>query len=394
MATFKALTSNDITTTRTLLHEAIPMTGTLVSGTYGVANTSTAYPNEENIKNYSHGMFQSVFDYPHLSSSANHIFDITMGYATSSEFASDNSTQNTKKINMYNQMAQVLVGHDHTGSIKEFQIPGGNVIKEAYFINFSRLLTKDEIKKGSFSLQLATASAFTAPFTSGDDADAEHTNPRTLADSGGDDSYDASTSFYTDSPAGEYAVLTQSVNPIDPEEGQPCGLLYYQAGIAVISASMFWPLDDDNKRNGTAHDDDDYIVISGSGPGTDLADEDIGTDSQLSFRKMFPSASISASCHAIRRRLQNISFNNTTELNSTIHYCRIGHNDYNYSSNPTYLSASKIRVKNTHSDTPISYITTIGLYGPDNELLAVAKLSEPLKKTPESELTLRVRLDY
>ena len=43
---------------------------------------------------------------------------------------------------------------------------------------------------------------------------------------------------------------------------------------------------------------------------------------------------------------------------------------------------------------PVSYMTTIGLYSPNNELLAVAKLSEPLKKTPSNELTLRVRLDY
>ncbi len=40
------------------------------------------------------------------------------------------------------------------------------------------------------------------------------------------------------------------------------------------------------------------------------------------------------------------------------------------------------------------FITTVGLYSSDNELLAVAKLSEPLKKDPTTEFTLRVRLDY
>ena len=49
-------TNTDVTTTRTLLHEAIPVTGAIVSGTY----------NEENIKNYTHGQFQSVYDYPYL----------------------------------------------------------------------------------------------------------------------------------------------------------------------------------------------------------------------------------------------------------------------------------------------------------------------------------------
>ena len=66
--TFKSFLNSDVTATRTLLHEAIPLTGTIVSGTYS----------EENIKNFSHGMFQSVYDYPYLSSSANHIFDLTI----------------------------------------------------------------------------------------------------------------------------------------------------------------------------------------------------------------------------------------------------------------------------------------------------------------------------
>jgi hypothetical protein len=51
-------------------------------------------------------------------------------------------------------------------------------------------------------------------------------------------------------------------------------------------------------------------------------------------------------------------------------------------------------VKNVSTDMPASYITTVGLYSADNELLAVAKTSEPLKKDPTNELTLRVRLDY
>ena len=95
-----------------------------------------------------------------------------------------------------------------------------------------------------------------------------------------------------------------------------------------------------------------------------------------------------------RHRLENISFNNTTELNSSIYFCRAGHNEFNYSANPSYLSSSKIVVKDDPTDTPVSYITTVGLYSANNELLAVAKLSEPLRKTPETEYVLRVRLDY
>ena len=96
--------ATDITTTRTFLHEVLPMTGSILSGTY----------NDENIKNYVHGMFQSVYDYPYLSSSANHIFDLTVGFDETSALSASAATQNTKKINLYNEFAQVLLGY--TGS--------------------------------------------------------------------------------------------------------------------------------------------------------------------------------------------------------------------------------------------------------------------------------------
>ena len=162
--TFKTLLPSDVVDSRTKLHENIPITGTIVSGTY----------NNENIKTFSHGMFTSVFDYPFLSSSANHIFDVTAGYSSRSSLSASNyslsAVQKTQKINIYNQMAQVLVGHDATGSIRDFDedgnLAGGTKIKEAYFLNFSRLLTKDEIKKGTFSLDLYVGNS--APDFDGD----------------------------------------------------------------------------------------------------------------------------------------------------------------------------------------------------------------------------------
>ena len=152
-------TDEDIVSTRTLLHEQIPLTGTIASGTYS----------DNNIKNYSHGMFQSAYDYPYLSSSANHIYDLTFRYSTGSILQSTSSVQNTKKINIYNQMAQVLVGYDATGSIRRFDedgniVDGGTKLNECIFINFSRLLNKDEIKKGSFTIQLGTGS-YANPFS-------------------------------------------------------------------------------------------------------------------------------------------------------------------------------------------------------------------------------------
>ena len=144
---FKNLGENDIVSTRTLLHEAIPLTGTIVSGTY----------NDNNIKFHTHGMFQTVYDYPYLSSSANHIFDITYGMSTNSAVYDTSVNQYKKKKNIYNQMAQILVGYDVTGSVLEFDadgniLAGGSKLRDNYIIPFSRLLVKDEVKKGTFTM--------------------------------------------------------------------------------------------------------------------------------------------------------------------------------------------------------------------------------------------------
>ena len=340
--TFKTLNSaNDVTSTRTLLHEAIPLTGTIASGTY----------TDENIKTYSHGMFESVYDYPYLSSSANHIFDITTGYSSDSALSGATSVQNSKKLNIYSQMAQVLVGYDATGSIQRFDqdgdiASGGAKIDEAIFVNFSRLLTKDEIKKGSFVASFLDAGTPVA-----------RTTTLTLQD------HNAATSYKVNSPAGEYGILyTGSASEATASNG--VGLVYYQAGVVVLSGSVFASTD--------------------MGPGY----------SSGTFDALATGSSIEVMANSFRNRLVDIDFNNTVELNSTVYFCRASHNEFNYSNNPTYLSESQIRVKNSTTDNPVSYVTTVGLYSSDNELLAVAKLSEPLKKDPNTEVTLRVRLDF
>mgnify|MGYP000093577859 CR=1 FL=1 len=349
---FKTFSSSDRTTTRTLLHEAIPITGTLVSGTYAQVGVPQR---NANIKTYSHGMFQSVYDYPYLSSSANHIFDVTCGFSTNVDAGSQTSVSGTatvqvaKKVNIYNQMAQTLVGYDTNGSIRPFDQDGdlsaGTKIHNAVFLNFSRLLVKDEIKKGSFRLDLGVNSSSAAPF-------AGHDGMTYITDAG------AETSYKVNSPAGEYGLLKSGSTNV--------GLIYYQAGIAVLTSS---------------------IAGASSSFGGIVADRVPET--------CLTSETIDVFADSFRHRISNVSFNNTTELNSTIYFCRANHNEFNYSSNPTYLTGSKIRVKNENIlAPPKSYVTTVGLYSADNELLAVAKLSEPLRKDPSNELTLRVRLDY
>ena len=373
--TYKSLSTNDIVTTKTLLHEAIPITGTIASGSYNTGSPAV----EQNIKNYTHGQFQSIYDYPYLSSSANHIFDMSVGISSTSALSgtTGNHKEISKKINMYNQMTQVLMGYDENGDVQLFDedgdlIAGGTKLKEVIFFNFARLITKDEIKKGTFSIDLAVTEARDVS-TPANMAAAKIK----LRDTG------AQNDYRVNSPAGDYAILYAEEaagtnvlhsNAQADAKTTKAGLLFYQAGVAVISASVFM-----ENADGILH--------------TDLNDTNMNA-SNHSIEQLLSGSSITGSCDAIRERVVNISFNNTTELNSTVYFCRAHHNEFNYSTNPTYLSSSQIFVKNEHSDSPISYITTVGLYSADNELLAVAKLSEPLRKDPTNELTLRVRLDY
>jgi hypothetical protein len=396
--TFKPLSAaTDIKSHRTNLHEAIPLTGTIVS-----ASAYNEGAGDLNIKNYSHGMFQSVYDYPYLSSSANHVFDISFGFGTGSILSESSGVtifQRKQKRQMYNELAQVLAGYDTTGSIREFDEDGdftsGDKINEAIFLPFARLLTKDEFQKGQFYMDLSVDPTGNNPAGAalGDAYSVGQSEVRVrVKDVSG------STSYKTNSPSGEYNILylTSSVSGEAPKAwmqdvgvGVPCGLIYYQAGVVVLTASVFMPAASGGLLSNK--------VVDGSetfGKIAFLSGTTYGVDKVLSLPDMMLSSSISASADGLRARVQNISFTNTTELNSTVYFCRAGNDEFNYSSNPTYLSGSKIRVKTVQSDTPISYFTTVGLYGSDNELLATAKLSEPLKKTPDNEFTLRVRLDY
>ena len=375
--------NKDIVSTKTLLHEAIPLTGTIYK--FGTGSYL-----EENIKNFSHGQFQAVYDYPYLSSSANHIFDISVGYDEESPFSSSASIQNAKKINMYNMMAQTLMGYQssQTDGLRKFEpdiqkdVTAARPMKEVIFINFSRLLTKDQIKKGTFSMTIATGSW-------NDAINAGQTV--TITDSSASDNGGTVTHL-----GGDMGLLRVENGPLATLmlddagiTGGRCGNIFYQAGVVVLSSSIF-------QYGPSTGADGVRQSLNAPSSSTEIFSYqigDIGVNNK-SIQGTMTGSTISASCNAIRHRICSISFNNTTEINSNIYFCRVPWNRYNYSTNPTYLSGAQIRVKNIASDSPIAYITTIGMYNTAGELLATAKLSEPLRKDPTNELTLRVRLDY
>ena len=83
------------------------------------------------------------------------------------------------------------------------------------------------------------------------------------------------------------------------------------------------------------------------------------------------------------------------QIKSSHYFCRVKSDEYNWSQNPTYYTGSNAEIRNaTFIQDPKSYITTVGLYNSQNELLAVAKLSQPLLKSRDREAVIKVRLDF
>lgn len=81
-------------------------------------------------------------------------------------------------------------------------------------------------------------------------------------------------------------------------------------------------------------------------------------------------------------------YENVTKL---VYFCRLKNKKFNYSNNPTWVDDNNvIRSKGN----PTTYVTTIGLYSDSNELLAIAKLSKPAKKSFSDELLIKTEIKY
>jgi hypothetical protein len=90
------------------------------------------------------------------------------------------------------------------------------------------------------------------------------------------------------------------------------------------------------------------------------------------------------------------SFESTITLYETQYKCTLRENEFNFSQNPTQISGSSN--SGTLYDfatgsyfTP--YITTVGLYNNDKELLAVAKLAQPLRVSDTTDTSIMINLD-
>ena len=90
----------------------------------------------------------------------------------------------------------------------------------------------------------------------------------------------------------------------------------------------------------------------------------------------------------------SFSLNSEETITSDYIFVRIKNNDFNYTTNPSMISGSGEFYHPSLVNNPQTYITTVGLYNDNNELLGVAKLSKPLPKDFTKEALVRVKLDF
>lgn len=155
--------------------------------------------------------------------------------------------------------------------------------------------------------------------------------------------------------------------------------------------------------NGSAITGGGYVAGSGS---YGLVFPDLGTillnPSAISQSiRVAPSRSNNSDGFNPRRLYTSISLGASFGLNSqeTITsdyvFVRARNSEFNYSENPTFISGPTGEViYDEFINSPQTYITTVGMYNDQNELLAVAKLSRPLIKDFTKEALVRVKLDF
>ena len=297
------------------------------------------------------GSFLSVFhqdpNVPATANTAEVQFDV--GYANINGSGSQGNTTKTTAGNresaaMYSQFAQVVL----PPLSKKFTFTGApSGSNHFFFLSFLRSRMREKIDPGNWELRLGK-------FKLIDDSNAT-SNP--TVNEGGRVFNVVSGSI----SSGAAVIKTSAAN----QTGGALGLFYPDLGLILLDAGQVKKYDLANSAT-LSH-----------GTSTNAFDDNP--------RKLFNKI-VDGAYFQVRRE---------EEISSTNFFCRVNNKKYNFSSNPTYATGSDGSfTQPTFFKDPKVYITTVGLYNDDNELLAVAKLSKPVLKSYSREAIIKVKLDF
>ena len=90
----------------------------------------------------------------------------------------------------------------------------------------------------------------------------------------------------------------------------------------------------------------------------------------------------------------NFKLRSEETITSNYVFVRVRNSEFNYSTNPSNITGSGELRHNIMVNTPQAYMTAVGLYNDNNDLLGVAKLSKPLLKDFTKEALIRIKLDF
>lgn len=307
-----------------------------ISGSIPASNTNTKF--FKNIASGSAtidlgGYFETIYDAAPASALSSPLFDVTFGFTTGSGYnvAVTTTSSQTEKVKIHRQMAALLLGNPDS----KFTI-NSQERNEAIFILFKRNILKDELKKGTVYLTINSQAP--TQFTASD-AGAASTFKQTVG--------------------GDYAPLKYNGT------GSEVGQVWYQAGVIVLPPDLCWG-----------------AIPLWSGSKTLINLQSSGTINQV--------------IDGFRTHIETLQVNNQTNLQSSVYFCRAYNNEFNYSSNPTFIDDDGLIRVTSGSNilTTQTYITTVGLYDENDNLLAVGKTNKPVLKSPQTEAVFRLRLDY
>jgi len=128
-----------------------------------------------------------------------------------------------------------------------------------------------------------------------------------------------------------------------------------------------------------------FIVLNASGSLTPYIQvASLTTSSVNNHLKLFNAISASG----------NFQLRSQETVSSRFFFTRVKNSEFNYTTNPSIIDANGNLLYTTLINNPQTYVTTVGMYNDNNELLAVAKLSKPLVKDFTKEALIRIKLDY
>jgi hypothetical protein len=344
-------------------------------------------------------LFQTVFDQDYSLQTANPVFDVTVGLHTSSLLVTQtttsydavndqyyfpsNSLMMREKIDIYRTFAQQLLGNDTqaftfiSGSFDGTSVVGTS-IKEALFFSFKRLFSRDQLKRETYALRM---------FYSGSNATVSDLSSSGTAEKIYTDLGSATNVNYS-FPGGSVGTL------VDTATTNAVGLIWHDQGIVIVDASRVF-----NVTQSITGTIESVTTLTQPFEGSLLS-----SSVYTSTGSLFYQASVDdildyvCSTRFTGSDATVMAFQNQTNINSSVYFCKFSADRFNYSSNPTYTdSDGRIVVIDAGQEDiqrSFAFITSIGLYDADNNLLAVAKTSRPILKNYQREYTVKVRLDY